>query len=497
MLEQPNVDSAATAATSDRRSCARVTLAKLAYIHLEPDSGAIVLNVSETGLAFHAVGPVTQKGVIRFWVSLNLNQRVQASGQLVWTDDTRKTGGLRFTALSEGARQQIQKWMKQPPAPVSIAKRLAPLDASVGVIGGESRALHTATTAAAAPVQSSAPLHLEPALRQSDAQEPAPPEQVLSGLKSPGPPTPGRRTLPSSSEAPSLLSSPPAVLPMPAISEAPPEHARPFASSMYWEPPSAEVAESRPKFFRGFMAGVAACLLLAMLFLGYTYPERVRYILASVQPKSGSDSSRTPPSSPVASSPIASAPAPQGTASDSPPASALPAPVQVPAYSAPPSSGSAGQATQAPPSLDSVGSKLDSQADSSSQAASGDSATPLESQRPAAQIDSSRRPTVRPPQPSPAVVAPDEDSAADIDVAERYLQGLNGTRNPTAAAQFLWVAIQKGSSTAEVILADLYIRGDGVAKNCAQARVLLGAAADKGNADAQQKLQNLKVLGCS
>ena len=123
MLDQPNVDSTATTAIGERRQSPRLTLAKLVYIHLEPDSGAIVLNVSESGLAFHAVGPVTQTGVIRFWVSLNLNQRVEASGQLVWTDETRKTGGLRFTALSEGARQQIRKWMNQLPAPVSIAKR--------------------------------------------------------------------------------------------------------------------------------------------------------------------------------------------------------------------------------------------------------------------------------------------------------------------------------------------------------------------------------------
>ena len=122
MREQPNVDSTATTAMGERRQSPRVSLAKLVYIHLEPDSGAIVLNVSETGLAFHAVAPVMQTGAIRFWVSLNLNQRVEASGQLVWTDETRKTGGLRFTAVSEGARQQMRKWMNQPPAPVSIAK---------------------------------------------------------------------------------------------------------------------------------------------------------------------------------------------------------------------------------------------------------------------------------------------------------------------------------------------------------------------------------------
>ena len=116
MLEQSNADSPATAAISERRQSPRLTLAKLVYIHLEPESGAIVLNVSEGGLGFHAVAPVTQTGAIRFWVSLNMNQRVEASGQLAWTDESRKTGGLRFTALSEGARQQIRKWMNQPSA---------------------------------------------------------------------------------------------------------------------------------------------------------------------------------------------------------------------------------------------------------------------------------------------------------------------------------------------------------------------------------------------
>lgn len=462
MREQPNVDSTATTAIGERRQSPRVSLAKLVYIHLEPDSGAIVLNVSEGGLAFHAVGPVMQTGAIRFWVSLNLNQRVEASGELVWTDETRKTGGLRLTAVSEGARQQMRKWMNQPPAPVSIAKRLAPLDPSVTAAGAPSRVLDTAAIPAAVP--------LPKAPTPSPAQPGVPAISPFSHQA-----TSRETSNPERSDLESPLS---AFLPTVGAVETPPERPRPFASSMYWEPPNAEAAESKPKFFRGFIAGVAACLLIAIIFLGYTYRLRLGPMLASVEPKSGSDANRQ----------IASPPASQGPGSDSSAASA-PEPLQAPAR---PSVASPAP-EQAPRSPASPGSL-----DSSSLDVSAEQAPSAEAQRSSAQLDSSPRryDAARPPQPSASIVPLDADSAADIDVAERYLQGLDGPRNPGAAAQFLWAAIQKGSSTAEIILADLYVRGDGVPKNCAQARVLLSAAANKGNADAQQKVQNLKGQGC-
>jgi hypothetical protein len=459
MREQPNVDSTATTAIGERRQSPRVSLAKLVYIHLEPDSGAIVLNVSETGLAFHAVAPVMQTGAIRFWVSLNLNQRVEASGQLVWTDETRKTGGLRFTALSEGARQQIHKWMKQPPAPISIAKRLAPLDPSVTAAGAPSRVLDTAAIPAAVPPpNASLPVPAQPGV------------PAISPLSHHA--TSRETSNPERSGAESPLSAFLPNVPNVGAVETLPERPRPFASSMYWEPPNPEAAESKPKFFRGFIAGVAACLLIAIIFVGYAYRARLGPMLVSVEPKSGSDVNRQ----------IASPPTSQGPAS-------APELLQVPARLSVPSP-SPEQAPRSPASPGSL--------DPSSLDVSAEQAASAEAQRPPAKLDSSPRRygAARPPQPSASIVPPDTDSGADIDVAERYLQGLDGPRNPGAAAQFLWAAIQKGSSTAEIILADLYVRGDGVPKNCAQARVLLSAAANKGNADAQQKVQNLKGQGC-
>ena len=41
------------------------------------------------------------------------NQRIEAEGELAWTDETRKIGGLRFTALPAEGRQQVRNWISE------------------------------------------------------------------------------------------------------------------------------------------------------------------------------------------------------------------------------------------------------------------------------------------------------------------------------------------------------------------------------------------------
>jgi hypothetical protein len=92
--------------------------------------------------------------------------------------------------------------------------------------------------------------------------------------------------------------------------------------------------------------------------------------------------------------------------------------------------------------------------------------------------------------------ADDSDSAADLDIAERYLNGIGRSRNSAAAAQFLWAAVAKGNATAELTLAHLYLNGDGVGRSCEQARLLLQAAASKGDVEAAETLGNLSRERC-
>lgn len=96
----------------ERRRTPRIQLDRLAYIKIEPNNGGIVLNVSEQGLCFHSIASV-ERGTLRFSL-LEQNRRIEAEGELAWMEETRKVGGLRFTALSPEAREQIRKLMSGP-----------------------------------------------------------------------------------------------------------------------------------------------------------------------------------------------------------------------------------------------------------------------------------------------------------------------------------------------------------------------------------------------
>ena len=93
----------------ERRRFPRTQISRLACIHIEPDTGGIVLNVSNEGLCFHSAAPVDRNGAFRFAL-MEHNRRIDMSGDLIWTEATRKIGGVRFTTLSTEAREQIRSW---------------------------------------------------------------------------------------------------------------------------------------------------------------------------------------------------------------------------------------------------------------------------------------------------------------------------------------------------------------------------------------------------
>jgi cell division protein FtsN len=98
---------------------------EFAYINIEPNNAGSVLNVSEGGLCFHSIAPVPTNRRIRFWFSEH-NRRVEVDGELAWTDETRKTGGSRFTTLPAEAREQIRNWITPPTTPLASDEASAP-----------------------------------------------------------------------------------------------------------------------------------------------------------------------------------------------------------------------------------------------------------------------------------------------------------------------------------------------------------------------------------
>jgi len=116
---------------TERRQAPRMTVKGLTYVNLDRDNGGIILNISEGGLSFQSTAPVQCTETIRFWFSYR-SQPIEADvpgfietgGELAWTDDVQKRGGLRFTNLRPEARKQIRDWICQP-SPVKINEKSA------------------------------------------------------------------------------------------------------------------------------------------------------------------------------------------------------------------------------------------------------------------------------------------------------------------------------------------------------------------------------------
>src|SRR5215470_14693060 len=107
--------------TPERRHGPRTTIERLAYIHIEPNNGGIVLNVSPQGLCFHSIAPVERNGEMRFSI-LDHNRRIDAKGTLVWSDELNKVAGVRFTTITSEAREQVETWMTHPEDPQDDGK---------------------------------------------------------------------------------------------------------------------------------------------------------------------------------------------------------------------------------------------------------------------------------------------------------------------------------------------------------------------------------------
>ena len=94
------------------RQSPRKIVNRILCIQMEPNIQAIVQNISDDGLGFHALTPLTQSGAIHFSFAEN-GQRTEASGELVWIDSQKKTGGLRFTSLTRAGRERMRNWVDQ------------------------------------------------------------------------------------------------------------------------------------------------------------------------------------------------------------------------------------------------------------------------------------------------------------------------------------------------------------------------------------------------
>lgn len=98
---------------SQSRISQRMVPTHLGFIQIFGDDGGRILNISESGLSFESFAPLGEAQTLQFWFSLNLRDRIEAMGQVVWLDAGTKVGGLRFVNPSNQAIQHIRHYSKE------------------------------------------------------------------------------------------------------------------------------------------------------------------------------------------------------------------------------------------------------------------------------------------------------------------------------------------------------------------------------------------------
>jgi TPR repeat protein len=98
----------------ERRVHARRTLYSPEYLDMGADNGGVVVNLSEGGLGFQAIGPVNPDSEIALSFSLGPAYRIDVNARVVWVDAQGKLGGAVFGLLSKDSRSLIHEWLSTP-----------------------------------------------------------------------------------------------------------------------------------------------------------------------------------------------------------------------------------------------------------------------------------------------------------------------------------------------------------------------------------------------
>jgi hypothetical protein len=95
---------------TDRRQSPRLSPDGLAFFKIEPDEGGTVADVSEGGVGFHLISPVSVSGArpVKFSFSFDSQNLIYGFGELAWLDETRKSGGLKFLRVPEEVLGKIR-----------------------------------------------------------------------------------------------------------------------------------------------------------------------------------------------------------------------------------------------------------------------------------------------------------------------------------------------------------------------------------------------------
>jgi len=97
---------------TERRARTRTLVTPPIYVDLGKVNGGLIYNMSEDGLALSAAMILRGDELVSMRILLpDSGGWMEATGQLTWRSESRKTAGIRFVGLPEEARQRIADWL--------------------------------------------------------------------------------------------------------------------------------------------------------------------------------------------------------------------------------------------------------------------------------------------------------------------------------------------------------------------------------------------------
>jgi hypothetical protein len=474
-----------TAASNEKRRVERTRMDQLLYVELGTGNGGIVLDVSEEGCGFLSIAPIWDNEP-HFSFAIGGGRQIQGEGKIVWVDESKKLGGLRFVNATPAFREQVRAWLAEPKVEMAEPAPQAKAGSHTDVLKPiESRPVKITPE----PDMDSPAKERRRKLREEARAQMEAAERALRGLE------PGerlslteKRTDDASGSANGARGE--------VFLHGPSDPAWPtfLASRKVW------------KGVAGFVLGAAVAGIgvayrqeagTGLMRLGKTLAGKEEQVTPAAQSKVVRDAAAPDQAAEHPKVPIEAGSESNGVSVNSPKstesANVLERVIhelKVPSTNAPATSasrvadsspierklnGTSEEPTDKPPQRTTETSAPSEQPGSQKQQARGTPHTPRTDAHPA------------------------ENSAA-LKATAPAQGGESKKREPRHATaeqvQALWSEVEGGDVSAEVALGELYARGNGVPKSCGQARMLLTSATRKGSDEARQKLEQLAEQGC-
>src|SRR5258708_12878652 len=99
---------------------------QLVYLELGASNGGMLLSISEDGFRFRAVTPLRLNLQVPFAFSLDGNDRLEGSGAIEDLEEDGKSGGIRFTEVSDEFRASLRSWLVSQPSATFTGREATP-----------------------------------------------------------------------------------------------------------------------------------------------------------------------------------------------------------------------------------------------------------------------------------------------------------------------------------------------------------------------------------